>query len=169
MVKDNTAPVISDMYVSGEGTAACVVVSDNYGVSTVSAYGRIGEETDIQDAYMGAKSGTARFDIEGREDICYTIYDCAFNAISFEPHISVTVDSGKAIYTNNTQKALQGDCMIAVYEGEKMTEFKRFTPSGFVMDAYCAEEFDLSEYSGKDYKLFFWKNTGNLAPLCSSY
>lgn len=168
IVKDNTPPEILDMYTEGD-KQVYLDISDNYGVSAVSSYGMRNGTMQINDAYMGVKNGTAELDITGQEDICYYVYDCAFNMIAFEPHITVSADNGKAIYTNNTHNPLNGDCMMAVYDGDKMVEFRRFTPSGFVLDAYDTEEFNISAYTDRKYKLFFWENAGNLAPLCAAY
>lgn len=169
MVKDNTPPVISDMYVSDDGTSAYVAVSDNYGVSVVSSYGILGEELMIYDAYIGDIGGTAELVIEGQEDICYTVYDCAFNMITFEPHITIGVDNGNAIYTNNTHKPLSGDCMLAVYENGKMTEFKNLSEDGVTIEAYATADFDVSQYADKDYKLFFWSDMEKFVPICEAY
>jgi hypothetical protein len=59
--------------------------------------------------------------------------------------------------------------MIAVYEDEKMTDFKKLSESAVKIDGYDTVEFDLTQYEGKDYKLFFWKDMKNIVPICDAY
>ena len=170
-VADNTAPVISDVYVSEktDGDYASVVVSDNYGVSTITTVGLYDGLWYYSDAYIKNTSATAEFDITGYDELHYYVYDCAFNMTALEPHVGIDVDEGVALYTNNTHKALTGECMIAVYEGGKMTEFKKLSSVASEIEAYDTLEFDVSEYEGKKYKLFFWSDMANIVPVCDSY
>ena len=171
VVKDNTAPVISDVYVSNktEGDYAYLLVSDDYGVGVVTAKGKYEDDWYYSDAYIKEASATAEFDITDLEDWHYYVYDCAFNMTELAPHIGIEVQDGAAIYTNNTHKAQSGMCMIAVYEDEKMTDFKMLSENAVTIDAYDTVDFDLSSYEGKSYKLFFWKDMKNIVPICESY
>lgn len=169
MVKDNTPPVISDMYVSDGGKTANVAVSDEYGVSAVSAYGLLGEEWKEDHKYIKKKSATAEFDITDLDELNYFVYDCAFNMVSFEPHISIDVKDGMAQFANNKHRSLPANCMIAVYENGKMTEFRKLSEENCTLDAYDTKEFDISEYIQKEYKLFFWGEENGVRPLCDAY
>ena len=169
IVKDNTPPVISDIYVSSDGRKAYLDVSDEYGVSVVSAYGMVGEEWQEEHKYIKKESSTAEFNISGLSELNYFVYDCAFNMTSSEPHIGIDVKDGKAVFTNNTHTPIGGDCMIAVYENGKMTKFLKLSGENFVMEAYDAKKYDLSAYEGTDYKLFFWSNEDGVIPLCGAY
>ncbi len=171
VVKDNTSPVISDVYVSEktDGDYTYLMVSDDYGVGAVTTMGEYGGEWYYSDVYIKATSATAEFDITGLNDLHYYVYDCAFNMMEFAPHIGIDVAKGVATYTNNTHKALGGMCMIAVYEGKKMTDVKLLSENTVIIDAYDTCEFDVSAYEGMNYKLFFWKDMKNVVPICDSY
>lgn len=170
-VSDNMSPVISDIYVSNEaeGDFAYVLVSDNYGVSMVTAIGEYEGEWFYSDAYIENTSATVAFDITDQEELHYFVYDYGFNMTTFAPHIGIEVVDGKAIYTNNTHKPQKGECLITVYENGKMTEFKKLSEEGVTIEAYGTEEFDVTQYAGKDYKLFFWSDMEKFVPICDAY
>lgn len=173
LAQDNDAPVISDIYVQTEGGTdyAYLMVSDNCGVGVITKTATASDgEIAIDDAYIQKSSATAAFDITDMDDICYFVYDCAFNMTALTPDISIDVANNTATYTNNTHKDLTGECMIAVYEGGKMVDFKKLSESAVTVDAYGTTTFDVSAYSDKNYKLFFWKDTTNtFEPLCDEY
>ncbi len=172
IIEDNEMPVISDVYVKNEdGTDyTFLAVSDNYGISTVTSMAKnAAGETVYADVYISESSATAAFDITDLSDLYYYVYDSAFNMTAIEPHIGISVTEGIATYTNNTHKTLAGECMIAVYEGKKMVDFKKLSETPITLAAYDAVEFDLSPYQGKSYKLFFWKDMINIVPICDAY
>ena len=170
-VSDNVSPVISDIYVSNkaEGDFSYVLVSDNYGVSMVTAMGEFEGEWYYYDAYIDNAQATVEFDITALEELNYFVYDYGFNMTAFAPHIGIDVVDGKAIYTNNTHKPQKGECLITVYENGKMAEFKKLSEEGVTIEAYGTEEFDVSQYAGKDYKLFFWSDMEKFVPICDAY
>ena len=171
VIKDNTPPVISDIYVSNktDGDYAYITVSDDYGVSAITVMGEYQDEWYYRDAYIEDTEAIAEFDITQLDELHYFVYDCAFNMTELLPHIGIDVKGNTATYTNNTHKALEGLCMIAVYEGKKMTDFKMLSESAVKIDGYDAIEFDLTQYQGKNYKLFFWKDLTNIVPICDVY
>lgn len=171
IVKDNTAPVISDVYVQNEnGTDyTFLTVSDNYGIGAVTSVGEYGGERYYSDVYIEKESATAEFDITDLNNLHYYVYDCAFNMTALEPHIGIDVAEGVATYTNNTHKDLIGECMVAVYEGGKMIDFKKLSENAATIEAYDTTTFDVSKYSGKNYKLFFWSDMKNIIPICDAY
>lgn len=172
LVEDNEMPVISDAYVKNEdGTDyTFLTVSDNYGISTVTGMAtNTADETVYADVYIEKTSATAAFDITDLNDLYYYVYDCAFNMTELAPHIGIGVKDNVATYTNNTHKDLTGECMIAVYEGSKMIDFKKLSESAVTIDAYDTKTFDVSSYSDKSYKLFFWKDMENIVPICDAY
>ncbi len=170
-VADNTAPVISDVYVSEktDGDFSYIMVSDDYGVGAVTTVGEYEGLLYYSDVYIKNTSATAEFDITALDNLHYYVYDCAFNMTELTPHIGIDVKDGVALYTNNTHKALTGECMIAVYEGGKMTEFKKLSSTALTIEAYDTLEFDVSGYDGMKYKLFFWSDMENIVPVCDAY
>lgn len=170
-VADNTAPVISDVYVSQktDGDYSYIIVSDDYGVGAVTTVGEYEGLWYYSDVYIKNTSATAEFDITALDNLHYYVYDCAFNMTELLPHIGIDVKDGVALYTNNTHKALTGECMIAVYEGGKMTDFKKLSSTTSTIAAYDTLEFDVSEYDGMKYKLFFWSDMENIVPVCDAY
>ncbi len=172
IVKDNTMPVISDVYTStSEGAdLAHVLVSDERGISAVTMMGEYGGELYIGDAYIGKKSAEVAFDITALDNICYYVYDCAFNMTSLLPHVGIDVAGNKAVYTNNIQTPLTGECLIAVYdEDRRMKKLERLSDVPVTIDAYDTCEFNVSQYEGQTYKLFFWADTDSCMPLCDAY
>ena len=171
VINDNTPPVISDIYVSNktDGDYVYLSVSDDYGVGAITVMGEYQDEWYYRDAYIKDTEAFAEFDIGELNNLHYFVYDCAFNMTELSPHIGIDVKENIATYTNNTQRALEGMCMIAVYEDEKMTDFKKLSESAVKIDGYDTVEFDLTQYEGKDYKLFFWKDLTNIIPICDAY
>lgn len=171
VIKDNNTPIISDVYVSNKTDAdyAYLMVSDDYGVGAVTAMGAYDDGWHISDVYLSDSTATVEFDITDLTDLHYYVYDCAFNMTELTPHIGIDVKDNIATYTNNTHKSLSGVCMIAVYEGKRMTEFKRLSENAVEIEAYATKEFDLSGYEGKSYKLFYWKDLTNIVPICDEY
>lgn len=171
LVEDNVAPVISDVYVGDEnGTDyTYITVSDNYGIGTVTSAGEYAGNRYYSDVYMQETSATVAFDITDLNDLHYYVYDCAFNMTALTPHIGIDVKDNVATYTNNTHNNLTGECMIAVYEGSKMVDFKKLSESAVTIEAYDTTTFDVSAYSGKSYKLFFWSDMKNVIPICDAY
>lgn len=171
VIKDNTPPVISDIYVSNkeDGDYAYIAVSDDYGVGVITMMGEYQDAWYYSDAYIESTEATAEFSIGELDDLHYFVYDCAFNMTGLLPHIGIDVKDNIATYTNNTHKTIEGLCMIAVYEGKKMTDFKLLSENAVKIDGYDAIEFDLTQYQGKNYKLFFWKDLTNIVPICDVY
>ena len=171
VINDNTPPVISDIYVSNktDGDYVYLAVSDDYGVGAITVMGEYQDEWYYSDAYIKNTEASAEFDIGVLNNLHYFVYDCAFNMTELLPHIGIEVKDSMATYTNNTHKTLEGMCMIAVYEGGRMTDFKKLSENAVKIDGYDTVEFDLTEYDGKSYKLFFWKDLTNIVPICDAY
>ena len=171
VIKDNTPPVISDVYVSNktDGDYAYITVSDNYGVGAITVMGEYQDAWYYSDAYIESTEATAEFSIGELDDLHYFVYDCAFNMTELAPHIGIDVKENIATYTNNTHKVIEGMCMIAVYEGKKMTDFKKLSENTVRIDGYDTTEFNLAQYEGKSYKLFFWSDMQNVIPICDAY
>lgn len=174
VVKDNIMPVVSDIYVSETDGSnySYVEVMDNYDISAVSSFG-FSKETGVlmmADAYINEKSATAGFDITGLDNIYYFVYDGALNSVMVSPEVKINVSDNTAIYSNNTLYPVTGVCMIAVYDqNDKMTELRKLS-SSTTLNAYDEETFDVSLYSGKKYKLFFWKDVSkSCEPVCEAY
>lgn len=175
LVNDTKYPVISNIYAkNSDGTDySYITASDNYGISTITAYAIDKDENQyLRDVYMGAKrTGGAKFDLTDLDYIEYIVYDGAFNAIVLVPYINIDVEDGTAYYTNITHEAVSGIPMLATYgENNKMKELVPLASGKISVAAYDAMEFDVSSYKGKNYKLFFWADMDKtLRPICESY
>lgn len=174
-VNDATLPIVSDIYVNAKNDGkdySYITVSDNYGISAISAYA-FGEEEYpfIYDVYIGKKSGTAEIEVSGFDEIYYYVYDSAFNAIILEPDINIDVKSGTAYFKNATHKSLSGVCLMAVYdENDKMEELINLGDGALTISPYSEKTFNVSQYEGQTYKLFFWEDIDKtLTPICESY
>jgi len=172
-VADSVVPIIDDVYVQMEDNVKNVYIKtkDNSKISTVTCIGTDDSgESSISDVYVENTGGTIVFDITGLSDINYYIYDSAFNKTELLSKVEITVSGNTAIFTNDTHTDLSGVCMLAVYENNKMTELKMLSEENVDILAYDRKTFDISSYSGKEYKIFFWEDISKtLNPICDAY
>ncbi len=173
IIKDSQPPSVSDIFTSTEEgeTYSNVVVSDDYFVSVTSmmATETATNDTIIYDAYIDEKEAQVLFPIDGIAEPYYVVYGGSLNISVVAPEVVIYTENDTAYFRNNTLGQVTGICMIAVYENGKMTECTPLAESK-TLDMYSYASFDLSEYNGKEYKLFYWKDINSTyEPVCDNY
>lgn len=102
--------------------------------------------------------------------IDFSAYDSALNATHFVHDINISVDDNKAVFTNDTHKNLTGVCIIAKYEDDMLQSTKILSGDEQVtIPAYRKISYDISDYEGTEYKIFFWDSVTGVVPHCESF
>ncbi len=152
-------PSIENIYVDYETGEKRVMLTVKG--NPVAAVIREAEKNDGTVGNSFVKINKAEADIvdkvENYKTASYYVYDSAFNMTSAEHSITVEMEDKTAVFKNTTINEIEANCFLAVYDGKGLEKIILINKDDTVFEPYENITVDLTEYDGKDVKVFFWE------------
>jgi hypothetical protein len=117
----------------------------------------------------GVRSSEIEVNVSGLSCVDYYVYDRAFNCAKLLHGANFVFEEGKVKIRNGSPTSLGGTLFVAAYNGNELIAIKQF--ENVTADAYADSEaaFDISDFAGLKFKLFYCTGNGDMIPLTKAY
>ena len=158
VVPQNEKPSFSEINITeSAGKKYMYVYADGQDLSTIICAGH--DENGTEKISRVYNNNFAAFNIDGLSEASLLVYDSALNSAVENTGITFSIEGGKAIFKNNTFDPLSCTGIIAVYGNDgKMEKIDVLTDDNTVLNGYQKAEKDISAYTDKTYRIFFWED-----------
>ena len=155
-----------------DGSFVVMSAQDDRGLGGVWILGKNSSgETIPQYALFerGVMASKIEVKVAGLTCVDYYVYDRAFNCAKLLHGANFVFADGKVKIRNGSPTSLGGTLIVAAYNGNELIGIKQF--ENVTADAYADSEaaFDISDFAGHKFKIFYCTGNGDMIPLTKAY